>query len=108
MKKPKSPPAGRKSLPACAVLLAGGRGTRFWPRSRMKTPKQLLNIVGSETMLRETLARLSPLFAARSAWIVTNQEQARAVRSEVPEIPRSHVLAEPTGVNTAAAIGLAA
>jgi mannose-1-phosphate guanylyltransferase len=108
MKKPKATPAKGKPLPACAVILAGGRGTRFWPRSRMKTPKQLLNIVGSQTMLRETLARLSPLFAPRGAWIVTNQEQARAVRSELPEIPPAHVLAEPAGVNTAAAIGLAA
>ena len=108
MKKRKTTPARRKSLPACAVLLAGGRGTRFWPRSRMKTPKQLLNIVGSQTMLRETLARLAPLFAPRGAWIVTNKEQAPAVRRELPEIPPSHVLAEPTGVNTAAAIGLAA
>jgi mannose-1-phosphate guanylyltransferase len=108
MKKSKTTPVERTSLPACAVLLAGGRGTRFWPRSRMKTPKQLLNIVGSETMLRETLTRLSPLFATRDAWIVTNKEQARAVRRELPQIPASHVLAEPTGVNTAAAIGLAA
>ena len=48
----------RESLPLCAVMLAGGRGTRFWPRSRMRTPKQLLNITGGETMLRETVARL--------------------------------------------------
>jgi len=98
----------RGSLRACAVLLAGGRGTRFWPRSRTRTPKQLLNIVGSETMVRETMARLAPLFAPRDAWIVTNKEQAPAVRRELPEIPPSHVLAEPAGVNTAAAIGLAA
>jgi mannose-1-phosphate guanylyltransferase len=108
MKKSNRSPAKRKTLPACAVLLAGGRGTRFWPRSRMKTPKQLLNIVGPKTMLRETLTRLSPLFATRDAWIVTNKEQAPAVRRDLPEIPPSHVLAEPAGVNTAAAIGLAA
>lgn len=108
MKKAKKTRTKIDSQPACAVLLAGGRGTRFWPRSRMKTPKQLLNIVGSETMLRATLARLAPLFKARDAWIVTNKEQAQAVRREVPEISPSHVLAEPAGVNTAAAIGLAA
>jgi mannose-1-phosphate guanylyltransferase len=108
MKKPPKKSAPRQSLPACAVLLAGGRGTRFWPRSRMRTPKQLLNIVGSQTMLRETLARLSPLFAPRNAWVVTNAEQAPAVKRELRAVPASHILAEPAGRNTAAAIGLAA
>jgi mannose-1-phosphate guanylyltransferase len=105
--------AGREALPACAVLLAGGRGTRFWPRSRARTPKQLLDILssrtaGSRTMVRETLARLAPLFSARNAWIVTNKEQSPAVRRALPEIAPSRILAEPTGVNTAAAIALAA
>jgi mannose-1-phosphate guanylyltransferase len=95
-------------LPACAVLLAGGRGTRFWPRSRMRTPKQLLNITGGETMLRETVARLLPVFAERNCWVVTNFEQASAVRRELPRVPASHILAEPVGRNTAAAIALAA
>jgi mannose-1-phosphate guanylyltransferase len=108
MKKAPRKRAKRDLLPACAVLLAGGRGTRFWPRSRMRTPKQLLDIVGSETMVRGTMARLSPVFGPRDTWIVTNQEQAPAVRRELPGIPPSHVLAEPVGVNTAAAIGLAA
>jgi mannose-1-phosphate guanylyltransferase len=108
MKKPRKKSAKRQSLPACAVLLAGGRGTRFWPRSRKRTPKQLLNIVGTETMLRETMARLSPLFQSRRAWVVTNTEQSAAVKRELRELPSSHVLAEPAGRNTAAAIGLAA
>jgi mannose-1-phosphate guanylyltransferase len=79
MKKPPKKSAKSRSLPACAVLLAGGRGTRFWPRSRKRTPKQLLNIVGTQTMLRETMARLSPLFHPRHAWVVTNTEQSAAV-----------------------------
>lgn len=98
----------RKSLPVCAVLLAGGRGTRFWPRSRMRTPKQLLNITGRETMLRETVERLAPLVPLRNIWAVTNVEQAAAVRRELQGVPAAHILAEPTGRNTAAAIGLAA
>jgi mannose-1-phosphate guanylyltransferase len=98
----------RETLPVCAVLLAGGRGTRFWPRSRMRTPKQLLNIAGRETMLRETVARLQPLFPLRNIWAVTNAEQAAAVRKNLSGVPASHVLAEPVGRNTAAAIGLAA
>jgi mannose-1-phosphate guanylyltransferase len=98
----------RDSLPACAVLLAGGRGTRFWPRSRMRTPKQLLNIVGRETMLRESLARLAPIFTSHNFWAVTNAGQSAAVRRELRGVPASHILSEPVGRNTAAAIGLAA
>jgi mannose-1-phosphate guanylyltransferase len=108
MKKATKKSAKRETLPACAVLLAGGRGTRFWPRSRMRTPKQLLNIVGSQTMVRETAARLSPLLRPRNIWIVTNAQQASAAKREMRGVPDSNVLAEPTGRNTAAAIGLAA
>ena len=98
----------REELPAHAVILAGGRGTRFWPRSRIRTPKQLLNIVGRDTMLEQTVARLTPLFPASRQWVVTNSEQAAAVRQQLPRVPQSHILAEPVGRNTAAAIGLAA
>jgi len=100
--------ANLKELPACAVLLAGGRGTRFWPRSRTRTPKQLLNIVGHETMVRQTVARLETLVPARNIWVVTNADQSTAIRRELSGIPASHILAEPVGRNTAAAIGLAA
>ena len=103
-----SPSARDQRLPACAVLLAGGRGTRFWPRSRTRTPKQLLNITGGDTMLRETVARLVPVFSESNCWVVTNSEQAAAVRRELPLVPASHILAEPVGRNTAAAIALAA
>jgi mannose-1-phosphate guanylyltransferase len=107
--KPRAPSAATSStLPCCAVLLAGGRGTRFWPRSRLRTPKQLLNIVGAETMLRATANRLSPLIAPRNIWVVTNIDQAAAVARELRHVPASHILAEPVGRNTAAAIGLAA
>ena len=112
MKRASSKNTKKKSssgrLPVCAVLLAGGRGTRFWPRSRMRTPKQLLNIAGRETMLRETLGRLATLVSPKNMWAVTNVEQAAAVRREMRGVPASHILAEPMGRNTAAAIGLAA
>jgi mannose-1-phosphate guanylyltransferase len=98
----------QKTLLAHAVILAGGRGTRFWPRSRIRTPKQLLNIVGGDTMLEQTAARLAPLFPAARQWVVTNSEQAAAVRRQLPRVAPSHILAEPVGRNTAAAIGLAA
>ncbi|MBI3404097.1 MAG: mannose-1-phosphate guanylyltransferase [Acidobacteria bacterium] len=91
-----------------AVILAGGRGTRFWPRSRTRTPKQLLNIVGEKTMLVQTVERLLPIFPASRIWVVTNDEQVAAVRKQLPRIPKAHILAEPIGRNTAAAIGLAA
>jgi len=95
-------------LVAEAVLLAGGRGTRFWPRSRTRTPKQLLNITGDKTMLRETADRLAPVFPSRRLWVVTNAEQSAAVRRELRSVPAAQILAEPVGRNTAAAIGLAA
>ncbi len=95
-------------ITAHAVILAGGRGTRFWPRSRLCTPKQMLNIVGQRTMLEQTVERLRPLFPFSKLWVVTNTEQAREARRLVPRLPRAQVLAEPVGRNTAAAIGLAA
>src|SRR6202521_312098 len=98
----------KEKLTAHAVILAGGRGTRFWPRSRTRTPKQLLNIVGKDTMLEQTIARLKPLIPAERIWTVTNAEQAAAVRKQVPAAARKRVLIEPMGLNTAVAIGLAA
>src|SRR5271156_710275 len=97
-----------EKLQTHAVVLAGGRGTRFWPRSRTRTPKQLLNIAGNETMLRETVARLEPIVPLRNFWVVTNAEQSAAARRELRGVPSSQILAEPLGRNTAAAIGLAA
>jgi mannose-1-phosphate guanylyltransferase len=98
----------KETLATHAVILAGGRGTRFWPRSRTRTPKQLLNIIGKETMLEQTVARLRPLIPPERIWTVTNAEQAAAVRKQLPAAARKRILIEPAGVNTAAAIGLAA
>jgi mannose-1-phosphate guanylyltransferase len=98
----------KEQLSIHAVILAGGRGTRFWPRSRTTTPKQLLSIIGKGTMLEQTVARLRPLVAPDHIWTVTNAEQDREVRKQVPKNSRRRVLVEPVGRNTAAAIGLAA
>ena len=98
----------KQNLATHAVILAGGRGTRFWPRSRTRTPKQLLNIVGEDTMLEQTVARLRPLISADRIWTVTNAEQTAAVKKQLPAAARKRVLTEPIGRNTAAAIALAA
>jgi mannose-1-phosphate guanylyltransferase len=96
------------SLSTHAIILAGGRGTRFWPRSRTRTPKQLLNIVGKTTMLEQTIARLLPILPADHIWSVTNTEQAAVLRKQLPVAARRRVLTEPVGRNTTAAIALAA
>jgi mannose-1-phosphate guanylyltransferase len=98
----------RKTLGVHAVILAGGRGTRFWPRSRTRTPKQLLNIVGRTTMLEQTVARLRPLISLGHLWTVTNAEQAAALSRQLPAAAGKRVLTEPVARNTAAAIALAA
>jgi mannose-1-phosphate guanylyltransferase len=98
----------KEKLTVHAVVLAGGRGTRFWPRSRTRTPKQLLNIIGKATMIEQTVARLHPLILADRTWTVTNAEQAAAVRKQLPAAARKRVLTEPMGLNTAVAIALAA
>jgi len=102
------PKVKRPKLATHAVILAGGRGTRFWPRSRTRTPKQLLNIIGKTTMLEQTVERLRPLFPDDRIWTVTNVEQSAALRKQLPSAARKRVLIEPVGRNTAAAIALAA
>lgn len=97
-----------EKLQTHAVILAGGRGTRFWPRSRTRTPKQLLNIVGRDTMLEQTVKRMLHLVAPPQIWTVTNAEQAAAVKKQLPAASQKRVLTEPIGRNTAAAIALAA
>jgi mannose-1-phosphate guanylyltransferase len=97
-----------EKLSSYAVILAGGRGTRFWPRSRTRTPKQLISIVGKSTMLEQTVERLRPLIPPHRMWCVTNSEQALALRKQLPAAARGKVLTEPFGRNTAAAIAVAA
>jgi mannose-1-phosphate guanylyltransferase len=90
------------------VILAGGRGTRFWPLSRKKRAKQLLALDGKQSMIQQTVARLLPLAPARQFWIITNDDLRPAILKQLPKLPKAQVLAEPTGRNTAPAIGLAA
>jgi mannose-1-phosphate guanylyltransferase len=90
------------------VILAGGRGTRFWPLSRKKRAKQLLALDGKQTMIQQAVARLLPLASPKNFWIITNEDLRAAVTKQLPKLPKAQVLAEPAGRNTAPAIGLAA
>ena len=90
------------------VILAGGKGERFWPQSRRRRPKQFLPIVGDRPMLRQTLERVLPVLPAAHVLVLTNAEQAAAVRRICPELPRRNVVAEPVGRDSGPAVGLAA
>jgi mannose-1-phosphate guanylyltransferase len=90
------------------VILAGGRGTRFWPLSRKKRAKQLLALDGKQTMIQQTVARLLPLALPKQFWIITNDDLRPAILKQLPRLPKPQILAEPVGRNTAPAIGLAA
>ena len=90
-----------------ALILAGGSGTRFWPLSRRRRPKQLLALEGETTLLRATLERLGPSVTPDDVWVVTTAALAPAVAEELPELPTEQILAEPEGRNTAPAIAWA-
>lgn len=91
-----------------AVIMAGGVGSRFWPRSRERSPKQFLEILSSGTLLENTLGRIEPLVEKINTFIVTNRAQVESVVKLVPFLPKENILAEPFGRNTAPCIGLAA
>jgi len=90
------------------VILAGGRGTRFWPLSRKKRAKQLLALDGKQTMIQQTVKRLLPLASAKQFWVVTNDDSRPEILRQLPKLRREQIVAEPVGRNTAPAIGLAA
>ena len=91
-----------------SVILAGGKGTRFWPLSRSQRPKQLLKLFGSKTLISETAARVLPLGGPRRTLVVTVREQFDALRRELRGLPKNNFIVEPVGKNTAPCIGLAA
>jgi mannose-1-phosphate guanylyltransferase len=91
-----------------AVVMAGGSGTRFWPKSRRNRPKQLLRLYGDATMLQQTVARVAPLVPPERVLVVTGVDQAEGVREQLPEVPSANVVAEPCPRDTAPCVGLAA
>jgi mannose-1-phosphate guanylyltransferase len=90
------------------VILAGGRGERFWPLSRRARPKQLLPLLSGRSMLADTIGRLEGAALPRDTFVITARDLAGAVRDAVPEIPHHHIVGEPMGKNTAPAVALAA
>ena len=88
-------------------ILAGGRGTRFWPRSRRKSSKQVLNIIGDRTLIQQTVDRLKPVVPPEQVWILTNDDLRAEIIRQLPEVPKRQILSEPVARNTAPAIGLA-
>ncbi|MDA8442119.1 MAG: mannose-1-phosphate guanylyltransferase [Peptococcaceae bacterium] len=91
-----------------AVIMAGGTGSRFWPKSRLNRPKQLLSFCGSETLLRETATRILPLIKWSNIFVVTNHTYKPLIVDELPDLPTQNIILEPENKDTAACIGLTA
>lgn len=90
------------------VILAGGSGTRFWPRSRRARAKQVLSLDGDQTMIQQTLTRLLPLADPNDVWVVTNSLLDKTISEQMPSVRAEHILSEPTARNTAPACALTA
>src|SRR5882762_5880596 len=90
------------------LILAGGRGTRFWPRSRKAKAKQVLSFDGERSLIQQTVDRLRPVLPPERIWILTNDHLRDEIVTQLPEVPASQIIAEPMGRNTAPCIGLAA
>jgi mannose-1-phosphate guanylyltransferase len=90
------------------IIMAGGRGERFWPVSREKTPKQLLRLLGNRSFLQQAVDRVTPVVPLKNIFIITNEAQAPEVRKQLPKLPKKNVIAEPCGRDTCAAVTLGA
>lgn len=91
-----------------AVVMAGGKGTRFWPASRQQTPKQLLPLLGDRSMLQQTLDRLEGWIPPAQQWVVTNEQLAAPIKQQLPQLPPGHLILESAPRNTAPCLALAA
>lgn len=90
-----------------ALIMAGGRGERFWPRSRKNLPKQFLSLTGDgRTMIQLTIERILPIVAIEDIFISTNKDYKELIKQQLPNLPEENILCEPIGRNTAPCIGL--
>jgi mannose-1-phosphate guanylyltransferase len=108
MKSTRSLKRSKPNSDRYVVIMAGGKGERFWPLSRQQTPKQLLALVGKRSFLQQAVDRVLPLVPLRNIFIITNEVQAPAVRRQLPKLPQENVVAEPCGRDTCAAVTLGA
>ena len=92
----------------CALIMAGGKGTRFWPLSTEKNPKQFLNLVGNESMIQMTVNRLKSIIPMERIFVVTDQKYEKLVNEHLTELPSENIIIEPVGMNTAPCIALSA
>src|SRR5882762_8449252 len=90
------------------IIMAGGRGERFWPVSREKTPKQLITLLGKRSFLQQAVDRVLPLVPMKNILVITNETQAPEVRKQLPKLPKENVISEPMGRDTCAAVTLGA
>lgn len=90
------------------IIMAGGRGERFWPVSREKTPKQLIKLLGDRSFLQQAVDHVLPLVPLKNILVITTEAQAPAVRKQLPKLPKDNVVAEPVGRDTCAAVTLGA
>jgi mannose-1-phosphate guanylyltransferase len=90
-----------------AIIMAGGVGSRLWPLSRRRTPKQLLPLTGETSLLQQTVARVTPLIPPRDVYIITSQDHVRDTVAQLPQLPEENVIGEPLARSTAVAAGLA-
>jgi mannose-1-phosphate guanylyltransferase len=90
------------------IIMAGGRGERFWPLSRETMPKQLLALLSKKSFLQEAVERVLPLVPVKNIFVITNEAQLPEVRKQLPKIPKTNVIAEPMGRDTCAAVTLGA
>ena len=92
----------------CALIMAGGKGTRFWPLSTEEKPKQFLNLIGEETMIQMTVNRIKPIIPIERVFVCTGQMYVDLVKEQLPELPEQNIIIEPEGRNTAPCIALSA
>src|SRR5207253_9123902 len=91
-----------------ALIMAGGGGTRFWPRSRQKRPKQFLTLSGERSLLQQAYDRLEAQVTPSHIWVITSAAHCGETARQLPEVAADHIVGEPRGRDTAACIGLSA